>query len=194
MPYIWRVEFGDFRNMPLKKNFISFLLLLLSVYAIWFVAYEFYLKPSGKLDHLLTEYVTIGICFLLDIGGYTSYYTIALKPGETYIFISTQILPAVRIGASCNGLELLALFSIFILCYPGNFLLKIPFISIGILILHFLNILRNYWLTLMSLHHYPYADIFHRYLFIFMVYGCIFLLWMVWTNYLSTLNNHGKKQ
>jgi len=178
--------------MSIKKSLLQFLLLISASYGLWFICYEYYLKPSGHLDHIITEYVTIGICNLLDISGYISHYTIALKPGETYIFVSPQVLPAVRVGASCNGLELLVLFSLFIICYPGNSLIKIPFVVFGNLLIHGINILRNYWLTLMTLHHSPYYDLFHRYVFIFMVYGTIFSLWILWANYFSGLNIHFK--
>lgn len=180
--------------MPLKKPLFQFLLIISLCYGAWFLCYEFYFKPKGNLDHVVTEYVTLGICNMLKITGYDCHYTIALKPGETYIFIAPQVLPAVRVGASCNGLELLVLFSLFILCYPGNFLIKIPYLVVGNLMIHGINILRNYWLTLMSVHHFPGYDLFHRYIFIFMVYGSIFGLWILWTNKLSLLKiKHEKK-
>jgi hypothetical protein len=30
-----------------------------------------------------------------------------------------------------------------------------------------------------------YFELFHRYIFIFLIYGTIFILWMIWANYLS---------
>src|SRR5262249_6387142 len=72
-------------------------------YGLWFLLYEFMLKPDGHLDHLVTEYVTIGICNLLDFSSYHATYTIALKHGETYVFLAGRVMPVVRIGASCNG-------------------------------------------------------------------------------------------
>lgn len=176
--------------MPASNKLFRFLLLISCSYGLWFVVYEYVLKPSGTFDHFITEYVTLGICNLLNWTGHHAYYTIALKPGETYIFVDNIILPAVRVGASCNGLELLVLFSLFILCYPGNRWIKIPFTVIGLLIIHLLNILRNYWLTLMSLAHSSWYHIFHRYIFIFMVYGAIFVLWMLWANYFSYIRQH----
>ena len=178
--------------MPIKKSLLKFLLLISASYGLWFICYEYYLKPSGHLDHIITEYVTIGICHLLDISGYISHYTIALKHGETYIFVEPFVLPTVRVGASCNGLELLVLFSLFIICYPGQSMVKIPFVVFGNLLIHGINILRNYWLTLMTMQHSPFYDLFHRYIFIFMVYGAIFVLWILWTNHFSGLNIHFK--
>jgi len=166
--------------MSANKPLFKFLLLISLSYSAWFILYEFKLKPQGKLDHFVTEYVTIGICNILNHTDHPCHYTIALKFGETYIFTDDRILPAVRVGASCNGLELLVLYALFIICYPGRWKYKIPFILIGLILIHLLNILRNYWLTLMSLNHSSWYEVSHRYLFIFMVYGFIFSLWMLW--------------
>ena len=173
--------------MLLKKPLFRFIFLIAISYGSWFMLYEFWLKPNGSLDHFVTEYVTIGICRLLNLSGYVSHYTIALKPGETYIFIQPNIFPTVRIGASCNGLELLALFTIFIACYPGNMLYKFLYIVSGNLLIHGVNILRNYWLTILSVKHASSFEFYHRYVFILLVYGVIFMMWIGWTNYFSFL-------
>lgn len=168
--------------MALNTKLLKFLLFTFALYGLWLISYEFLIKPSGRFDHLITENITYFICLLLDITGYTTHYTLAEKLGETYIFLVPQTKPLIRVGASCNGLELLVLFMIFILCYPGRLKNKVWFIPAGILIIHVLNIGRNYTLTLMEIHQSPYFEFFHRYVFIFMVYGVIFLLWMWWAN------------
>ncbi|MES2691368.1 MAG: archaeosortase/exosortase family protein [Bacteroidota bacterium] len=168
--------------MALNKKLLKFLLFTFALYGLWLLGYELFIKPSGNFDHLITENITYFICLLLDITGYQTHYTLAEKWGETYIFLIPQTNPLIRVGASCNGLELLVLFTIFIICYPGPLKNKAWFIPLGLLIIHVLNILRNYTLTLMQIHKSPYFEFFHRYIFIFMVYGVIFLLWMWWAN------------
>jgi exosortase/archaeosortase family protein len=59
---------------------------------------------------------------------------------------------------------------------------KLPFLLAGNLLIHLLNIVRNFLLTLMSMHRSAYFELFHRYVFVFMVCGAIFLLWMLWAN------------
>lgn len=165
-----------------EKQLVRFLALAAILYGLWFTLYEFLLKPNGTLDHLLTGNITIAICRLLDLVGYNTSYTIARKLGETYIYLDHNPIPVIRVGASCNGLELLVLFSIFVICYPGKWKVKIPFLLAGNVAIHLLNILRNFFLSLMSIHRYAYFEFFHRYVFVFMVYGSIFLLWMLWAN------------
>jgi exosortase family protein XrtF len=171
--------------MPFNKPIIKFLLIMGGSTAIWFLAYEFWLKPAGKLDHYITLHVSDMICLLLNITGYDTYYKTTLKLGETLIYFSPAIKPVVRMGASCNGLELFVLFIFFVAAYPGKWKYKIPYLIAGIIIIHFINVLRSYWLTLMAYHHSPYFDLFHRYIFIFMIYGAVFVLWMLWANYYS---------
>jgi exosortase/archaeosortase family protein len=171
----------------MSKTFIRFIIWTVGLYLVWFGLYEFILKPNGKLDHLLSEYISIVTCYLLNLSDYQAYYTIGKKLGETYVFIGDGIMPIVRIGASCNGLEMLVIFSIFIACYPGNRMLKFVFMLGGIFLLHSLNIFRNYILTLLAINRSSYFELFHRYVFIFLIYGVIFLLWMWWANRLSHL-------
>ncbi|MEI6508503.1 MAG: exosortase family protein XrtF [Bacteroidota bacterium] len=170
-----------------EKQLIKFLLFSVGLYLVWFVLYEFWLKNDGHLDQLITENITIIISWMLKLTGYDVHYTQAHKLGETFIFLNPNIFPFLRVGASCNGLELFILFTIFIICYPGNAKVKLVYIIIGNIIIHLLNIFRNYILALMVLHQSTYFDLFHRYVFIFFVYGSIFILWMIWTNKYSKL-------
>jgi exosortase family protein XrtF len=169
----------------MNRRFIVFIITTVGLYLLWFVLYEFFLKPNGKLDHLITENISIAICSMLS--DYNCYYTIGNHPGETYIFFGDNVLPVVRIGASCNGLEMLILFAIFIICYPGNFLVKIIYTSIGLVIIHALNIFRNYILALLAFNQSPSFELFHRYIFIFLLYGVIFILWVLWAKILSKI-------
>jgi exosortase family protein XrtF len=172
-----------------EKQLIKFLITAVGLYLLWFGLYEFFLKPDGHLDQLVTENISIVINKMFQWTGYDTHFTQARKLGETNMYLSNDAFPFIRIGASCNGLELLVLFAIFIISYPGNKKHKFVFIILGLIGIHILNIFRNYWLSLFVLHkEMELFDLFHRYIFIFMVYGAIFLLWMLWVNKFSKLN------
>lgn len=171
----------------MNKRFITFIFTTVGLYLVWFVLYEFYLKPNGRLDHLITENISIVTCNLLNLSDYNAYYTIGKHLGETYVFFGDNIEPTVRIGSSCNGLEMLILFAIFIICYPGNPWLKTIFTAGGLLIIHSLNIFRNYILALLAFNESPSFELFHRYVFIFLLYGAVFTLWVIWAKILSKL-------
>jgi exosortase family protein XrtF len=172
-----------------EKQLIRFLITSAGLYIIWFGLYEFVLKPNGNIDQIITENISIAISKMMQWTGYDVHFTLAKKVGETFMFLGNSTTPFIRIGASCNGLELLVLFFIFIFSYPGSRKYKFSFIILGVIAIHILNIFRNYWLSLFVLHNeMELFDLFHRYVFIFMVYGFIFLLWMLWVNKFSKLN------
>jgi exosortase/archaeosortase family protein len=81
----------------------------------------------------------------------------------------------------CNGLELMVLYAGFLLCWPAGSVRKIKFIAGGFLLIVLLNILRCAALALISVHKPQYVDFYHHYLFTFLIYGCIFLLWYLFT-------------
>lgn len=165
-----------------NKRLITFLLYTGLLYGGWLITYEYFLKPWGVLDQLITENISYFLCVGLDWMGYNPHYSIARHVGETFIFIGSEINPIIRVGSSCNGLELLVLFAIFVICYPSK-KQKLIFILFGLILIHAINIIRNFILTIMAIHKSPYFDFFHRYIFVFLVYGIIFLLWIWWTNY-----------
>ncbi|MBC7864741.1 MAG: archaeosortase/exosortase family protein, partial [Bacteroidia bacterium] len=88
----------------------------------------------------------------------------------------------VWIGYACNALSLFVLFSFFIISFPGNWLKKLWFIPVGILLVHLLNILRVFALVLIAHHHYDFLSFNHTYTFTILVYAFIFGLWMWWVN------------
>jgi len=169
-------------QLALNNKLVKFLLLTGSFYITWLISYEFIIKPWGFLDQVITENITYFICVGLENLNLHPHYNLAKNISETYIYLGNNPIPIIRVGASCNGLELLVLFSIFILCYPSKSKGKPAFIIIGLLLIHLVNMLRNFILTLMTITDSKYFDVFHRYIFIFMVYGVIFALWLWWAN------------
>ncbi len=167
------------------KTLLLFLIKIASLYLFWYVCYEFYLKTDGRLDQIITRNISEGIIHLMQFTGLDFYYTNARKIGETYLFIAGQLKPLVRIGSSCNGLEPIILFAIFIIAYPGKLTHKLWFIPAGVIVIHLVNIIRNYVLTLMVYYKMPSFDFFHRYVFVILVYLLIFGFWMLWVNKFS---------
>ena len=170
-----------------QHKLLRFLLLITSLYAVWFITYEFVLKPNGILDKHLTNWTCYGVTFCLNLFGYDSYYILSKKLGNAYLFIQPSSAPIVRVGASCNGQELFALFFFFIMAYPGKWKLKIPFMTVGFILVYLANIFRTYCLVVLAYHKSPLYDLFHRYIFIFFIYGLVFLMWMLWANKYSKI-------
>jgi exosortase family protein XrtF len=126
---------------------------------------------------------------MLDLFGFDG----STIPGthQTVLCIAGETM--VGVGNPCNGLELFALFAGFIICFPGKFKAKLWFIPLGMIIIHFANVIRTFALALIQLKAPQYLEFNHHYTFTVIVYSIIFLLWMWWVNRYSGLNLENKK-
>lgn len=180
--------------MEFDKKLIKFVILLGTLLITWFIAFEFFIKPDGRLDNMLSMHVTDWMCRLLNATGYDTYYLPSTKLGDAYVYFEPNTKPTIRMGASCNGFELLVLFTFFVIAYPGKWYVKIPYILLGNLLVDVLNVIRSYFLTIMAYNKSPYFDLFHRYILLFLIYSAVFGLWMLWANYFSKLEYGKQKQ
>ena len=160
--------------MENNKPIVKFLITLLVLYVFWFIAYETWISPAEFIDGAINiNVLEIAKNILLLTGYEADYY-------GRYIYIGRDV--GVYLGDPCNGLSLFALFAIFIIAYPGKWLLKVPFIFIGIFLIHLLNGLRVASLCWVQMWNAEYLDFNHTYTFTILVYGFIFGLWMLWVN------------
>lgn len=147
---------------------------------VWFFGYEQTLAVDGRLDRLLCGHIAAGGAAVLRAVGFSA------GPAPA----SPQLLllggrPAVWVGAACDGLVLYVLFGGFVLAYPGPAGRKLWYIPLGIALIYALNVLRVAALAL-NQHYAPNSLNFnHHYTFSFVVYACIFGLWMLWARRLA---------
>lgn len=150
-----------------------FLLTAAGLYLLWFFGYEQWLHPAGRLDEALSLNIAEASAAALRGLGWAGTATGRL--------VSLGGRPAVFVGDPCNGLVLYALFTGFILAFPGGrWRHKLLFAAGGILLIYLLNVLRVGALALNHLYSNSTVEFNHHYTFTFVVYGCIFLLWMLW--------------
>ncbi|MCC3159928.1 archaeosortase/exosortase family protein [Hymenobacter sp. 15J16-1T3B] len=150
-----------------------FLLTATGLYLLWFFGYEQWLRPLGHLDQALSLNIAAASAATLRLLGWAG-----AAAGRT---VSVDGQEAVLVFDACNGLVLYALFVGFIVAFPGGgWRRKVPFMAGGVLLIYLLNILRVGALALNHLYSRSTVDFNHHYTFTFVVYGCIFLLWMLW--------------
>lgn len=157
-----------------------FVLIAVALYLVWFFGYEYWVFPDGRLDAMLSDNIAASSVALLRALGFPA--SIAADKSTTLLMGQQE---AVYVGASCNGLVLYALFMGFVLAYPGPVRHKLWFIPTGILAIYLLNVVRVAALAVNYLYSYHTVDFNHHYTFTFVVYGCIFLLWMLWARRLA---------
>jgi len=91
----------------------------------------------------------------------------------------------VGIIEGCNSVSIIILFIAFVIAFKGSLKNTLLFSIVGAFSIYYVNILRIAILTY-GMYHYPtYTWLFHDLIFPAIIYGYIFLLWIVWVNYLS---------
>ena len=158
-----------------------FLLVATAMYLVWFFGYVQWLAHDGWLDTALCNNIASSGVALLQILHFsatldTHIPALVLMAGEQSVIV----------GPPCNGLVLYALFAGFVLAFPGPWRRKAWFIPLGIALIWLLNVVRVAALAIN--HHYSHqtVDFNHHYTYTFVVYSCIFGLWMLWARRLAT--------
>jgi exosortase family protein XrtF len=165
--------------MKSNKFILLFLAKAILLYIIWYVGYELWLKKLGSLDVLIIDNL-----MYLSFETLTFFnFIVNLDHHKMWI---DQSSVAVLVGTGCNGVELFALFTGFILAFNGKWKNKLWFIPAGILIIHFFNVLRIIALTLNGLISPSFLEFNHKYTFTIILYCLTFFGWMLWVKYFST--------
>jgi exosortase family protein XrtF len=87
-----------------------------------------------------------------------------------------------RIIEGCNAISVIILFISFVVAFTGKFKNTILFIVIGSLLIHVLNIGRIALLCV-GLYYFPKLEhLLHGVIFPLVIYGVVFLLWVIWVN------------
>lgn len=167
-------------NFTFKNRIVKFITIGLAVYLSWYLIYEFWFKPNQWLDLFVVDNTIAISNFILNLFNYTTF------TGEERL-LGIDGTPGLWVGDKCNGIELFALFSVFILAFPGSWKKKIWFIPFGIITIQVLNIIRVVCLAIIQLYFIEWTEFNHTYVFNVIIYGYIFLLWIVWANKFSGL-------
>ena len=168
----------------IKQNaFIRFICIAGSLYLLLFLLYQFIVKEYTYYDQKFISSIILCAEFLVNLFGVKTF--IRLQNIDMQL-IGIDGSNGVWIGSNCNGITLFTLFAVFIFAYPGNQKHKFWFIPLGIISIHFLNILRVIALLFIGKNFPPeYLSFNHTYTFTFLIYLFIFWLWMIWINKFS---------
>jgi exosortase family protein XrtF len=175
---------------PREKKAFRFILIFIGSYAGWKILYEWLIHPWGYLDRLVINDSSLWAVWVLDVLGFETFQ----GEHETIRTIGIQGTHGLWIGDPCNGLTLFALFSLFIVAYPGNWKRKLWYIPLGITLIHIMNIIRITALCIITLKSPEMLDFNHTYLFQILMYAFIFLLWYVWIKKLSPVKPDAEKK
>lgn len=181
--------------MNLKSPEFKFLITFIPLIITWYFTYHYLYKIDDLLNFdsdLLTGFSKILSSqsnFILSI---FNFQTLIEIHGDMVVakIIDYPYSHGVWIGEPCNGIKVFGLFAIFILSFKGDLIKKLIFIPIGILIIHFLNIIRITLLTYISAVNPYILDFNHNITFQLFIYGSMLALWYLWIIKFSKVKSH----
>lgn len=168
----------------LKQNsFVRFIVLGAFLHLLLFLTHRFVIRRYTFYDQKFIGTIINSAEYLVKLLGYK---TFTVLQDRDYQVVGIDGSGGVWVGSNCNAITLFSLFSVFIIAYPGNVKNKLWFIPLGIIFIHFLNILRVTALVLIAYYSPSSLNFNHTYTFTFIVYALIFLLWVIWVNKYSS--------
>ena len=162
-----------------NAKLLRFFAVAFVAYALWNVAYEQWLKPKTGLDELVIEHMVASTEWTFAALGWPVGTYPQPETHRDRVGVAGHV--GVQIGAPCDGVALFALFTIFILAFPGSLLRKLWFIPAGIGVLHLANIARVVVLARIQADAPDWLEFNHDYTFTVIVHGLVFGLWYLWT-------------
>ncbi|MTI89605.1 MAG: exosortase/archaeosortase family protein [Balneolaceae bacterium] len=156
----------------LQSPVIRFLLKALVFFGVWYLLYELWILPDGRLD----EWVSLNIvgisAGILETVGYKTYTINRI--------VGIMGDSGVEVVDRCNGIGALGLFLAFIFSYPGDWKNKLSFSVLGMGVIYLTNLFRITFLTAARVEWPDRFGALHNYTTTPVFYIVIFALWMLW--------------
>ncbi len=164
----------------LKSPLAKFIIVALIFFVVWYILYEQWILPDGRLDEWLSLNIVGVSTGILNFFGFDTftYHRVTGISGN----------PGVEIVDGCNGIAAIGLFLGFIIAFPGPWKSRLSFSVIGIGVIYLTNIVRIVFLAITQAKWPALFDFTHDYSTTAIFYVVIFVLWMVWVNYHSLPN------
>jgi len=163
------------------RSVLQFVSLFLGSYLLLSFCYSMYLKLSiGGAYHpdFVTHFVARQSTGLISNLGYNAEIVAHETKAQMVLNINGSYLASIVEG--CNAISIIILFIAFIVAFAQRFKKTVLFILIGSLIIYIVNVCRIVILAI-ALFHYPNQEKFlHGVVFPGIIYGMVFLLWMLW--------------
>jgi exosortase family protein XrtF len=164
---------------------IRFVLVFFGSYTLLAGLYGFYLNTSdlapGKPD-MITGLVARQTQAVIQSLGYQ--VEIAASQKRPALNVSLNGLHVVNVVEGCNAVSVIILFIAFVLAFWRGFWRTLLFVFAGATLIYALNIVRIALLAI-AIYEYPeWTDFLHGVLFPLLIYGLVFVLWVLWTRQL----------
>ncbi len=167
--------------MSMLKEFrpaIRFLLVFLVIYFIGNILYGVYIESFGERADKITLWVgkqSVGFISLFD-----NEVTSAPGVDRPTMQLRKGTDTVVNFFEGCNGVNVMIVFVAFIVAFKGPVKAMAWFIPLGLVIIHFFNLIRIGLLFWSAQHNPQLFYYFHKYIFTAFIYAIVFLLWWIW--------------
>jgi exosortase/archaeosortase family protein len=161
-----------FRELLQPSPIRTFAIKALGIFVLWYVFYELWLLPDGRLDHWVALRVIDGAAFVTKLMGFEVWIQ-----GRVVTIAGNN---GIEMVDGCTGISAIGLFLGFIWAYPGQNRSRVYFSLRGIATIYLVNILRIATLMLMQEWAPQFFDFTHDYSTTTIFYLVIFFLWMLW--------------
>ena len=157
-------------------------------YSVLFLSYSFYLdRTQQKGDVFSCSPITQTVAYhtqkLANFFGYNA--TVYQHETELTMKFYVGDIYAIRIVEGCNAVSIIILFIAFIIAFAGSIKATILFGLAGSFLIYAINIIRIFVLSLLLYKFPEYRNLLHGLLFPAIIYGTVFLLWIIWVNKFS---------
>jgi len=177
----------------LKKNKVV-ILFLVKFFVVYFSLtsfYSIYLNSTQKTTSTfacapVTNTVSDHAKFVCELLGY-DIKTYQNKDELTIAFLVNNTYVA-RIIEGCTSISVMILFLAFIIAFSGSIKNTIWFGIIGLLLIYAANIFRISFMSLATYHYPDLSDFLHDIIFPGIIYGMVFILWIVWVKKYANIN------
>ncbi len=163
------------------------------MYSVLTIGYNLYLNLSDGAKFYpdyLTNLAARQTKALLNGIGYEA--NVLPHPNEPSMKIIINGKFVARVIEGCNAISIIILFLSFIIAFAGKFKTTLMYCFAGSIIIYTFNLIRIVILSV-GLYHYPWRrEILHTVIFPMVIYGMVFLLWMVWVNRFSKTKKAGE--
>ena len=170
----------------LYRPFLLFLTTFFGIYLVATFFYQSYLNSfigqTYKIDGF-TTLVAQQSHFILTFFDKNAQTMVSKNDVSMLLFYKNTNVSKVVEG--CNAMSIIILFVSFIIAFAGKLKSTVLFAFFGIIVIHVVNVLRIAVLSVMFYEFPRYKSILHGIVFPFIIYGIVFILWIIWTNKFS---------
>ncbi len=171
-----------------NKALLQFIIKFFISYAIMVGLYSYYLNKTQEKKTLytcspVTTTVANQTADVIKFLGYKAFIEQHQDELSLKIYVNGKYVS--RVIEGCNSVSIIILFLAFIIAFAGSIKATIVYGIFGSVLIYVTNIFRIAILSVGILEYPKYQKILHSVIFPAIIYGMVFLLWVIWVNKFS---------